>query len=310
MLSGVSALLTYRQGRQGGIRHQMNRIFKLFMQYALATAVLQMWYDGIWDLKTYLSYIADFNVAAPYYFFVFFFQLLFITPMLLKWCSFCGSRRHSYLWHLISLVILGYISTLCIRYTFILPVHGGGKFLFGGTWLIVYYMGIVLEETSFFYRTDKQKYILLAVSGVAWIVWWWAKTCEYLPFDRYMKPYWGTGFNPPGINSIIFGFITLAFLYSLFSLMDSWRINIVTRLVRFLSFLGRNTIYTFLYHLLVRDILFRITPLAKYGYPVKWICVYCPMILVPPIIAWTVQKAMRFAKLRSQDSSAPVTTAL
>ena len=79
------------------------------------------------DLKTYLSYVINFNITGPYYYFVFFFQLLAVAPILLNWCRFCHMKKYAVLLDFATVMILCIIAAICINYTHILSVHGGGQ---------------------------------------------------------------------------------------------------------------------------------------------------------------------------------------
>lgn len=282
LLSGISSRLTCsNSGQQGKVT---KRLLKFGGQYALATALVLIWRAKVWNLKLWLSCLLEFNAEAHFYFLVFFFQLVLISPFLLKWCCYCGKQKNRWLYHICTLVILGIVSSICIRYTYILPVHGGGQYLFGGTYLLLYYLGMVLEDVSSFARRESKSILLLltAGGGVMWFVWWRLLISGCLPFDRWLEKWWGDGANPPSVNCIVFSIITLACMYALFSLLEQY----CKHLIEIVAFLGKYTIYTFMYHMLVLAVIRDKFPaVTSAGSLVKWIAIFLPMLILPVIVA-------------------------
>lgn len=146
----LSGMTSYISSSKNGInwKRQLKRIGKLFLQYALAVFIVLIALMHYFDLKTYLQYIVSFNIQAPYYFLVFYIQLLLLTPLLIHWCEFCDLRKYKYVWHITTLLVLIQLSSVFIRYTYILPVHGGGQYLAGGTYIIL--LGYIVYKNRLF----------------------------------------------------------------------------------------------------------------------------------------------------------------
>lgn len=269
---------------------QLKKFMRVYLQYAAATFILCIFYMHFFNLESYISCLLDFSIATPYYFLVFFFQLILIAPFLLSWCDFCDSRKWKYAWHAGTILILCVCSSVFIHYTYILPVHGGGKYLFGGTYIILYYLGILLADLNIFDKTVKQRILILCVSISGWIVWWLLGVYRKLPFDTWMEPYWGGGFNPPSVQFIVFSIITLFVLYSLFSLLEELSWKIAKKVVDSFAFLGKYTLYIFFYHLMVKDFIVANLPFVCENMWVMRVCVFIPMIIVPVICAWLWEK--------------------
>lgn len=86
--------------------------------------------------------------------------------------SIFNRRKWKYIWHIMTIIVFCYGSSILIRFAYILPVHGGGKYLFGGTYIILYYLGIVSVYVKIFNRTAKQRMYILIFSTAGWISWW------------------------------------------------------------------------------------------------------------------------------------------
>jgi len=293
LLSGISTWISDEKTNKKRNK-SVEKIKKLCMQYAIATLILYIVYTKSFDLRTYVSYLLNFSITGPYYFFVFFIQLTMITPILLVWCKFCNRYGTRYILQIVTLLFLGYVSSVCIRFTYILPVHGGGQYLFGGTYLILYYIGIWLGSMHIFDINHNKKVIVLVCSVMCWVFWWLMMAYGKLPFDSYMSTYWGEGFNPPSIQFMIFSVITLALLYSLFSLLEESRNGYLQRLVKCFSTLGEYTLYIFMYHLLVKDMIMTYFPIVNsWNIWVKRLVIFVPMIILPVLGIILVRKLMK-----------------
>ena len=278
LLSGLS---TGMNQKRRTFSHQLKRIGKLFKSYALATFIILIWHFRFFDLKTYLTHLINFSIQGQYYYLVFFFQLLFVTPYLLDWFLFCRKKKYAALLHILTLWVLCGIASLTIRYTYVLPVHGGGQFLLGGTYLILYYLGIILSDVIKKVDGIRQLAILFILSVLSWGGWLILRISGKLVFDNILEPYFGAGLNPPGFVLMVYSGLTMFVLFSFFSMLERVPYKIVQRILKLGAFLGQYTMYTFLYHCLVRDIILRCVPSITQN--IWWIriFVFVPMIVFP-----------------------------
>lgn len=271
-------------------------------QYALATFLLQIYYFRFFDLKTYVLHLLNFSIQGPYYFLLIFIQLKLITPLLISWCDFCNKQQKSMGWHIGTVAFLCWVSSVLIRYTFMLPVHGGGKYLLGGTYLLLYYLGILLENFNCFQYGVNRRCTILLCSSVLWIFGWQMLYRGKTAFlDQRVEKYWGIGFNPPSIQGISFGLITLFLLYALFTLLEELDFRWINCIMSVFAFLGRNTLYTFMYHLLVRDFVRNTFPVIQTNVWILRICVFIPMLTFPALGATIIQKLRSYI----QDTLTP-----
>lgn len=132
LLAGISIWIAYDRGKEISFVGQLKKVRSIFCAYALATLIVLCIAQHRFDLKTYLEHLVSFNIQGPYYYIVFFVQLLMIAPILVRWCRFANSKKHKWIVHIGSLCALGWFAYISINYTYILPVHGGGQFLGGG----------------------------------------------------------------------------------------------------------------------------------------------------------------------------------
>lgn len=300
LLSGFTTWIsdTYRPR---DMKKALQKVGTMYSQYAAATFVLVCFYIRFWDFKTYFEYLLNFSIIPPFYFFVFFIQLLIISPVLLWWCKYCGGQRYGWLLHIFTLLFLCLLSSACIQYTYILPVHGGGRFLFGGTYIILYYMGIVLGSSGIFNGAGRNKVLRLIIAILLWAVWLLGCYWQKLPFDQWLSKYWGDGFNPPSVLFIVFAMITLFLLHALFSVLEESSIRFFRGIVGLFSWIGRRTLYIFMYHWMIRDMIFPYVNGMN-----RWIVrflVFVPMIILPAIAADIIKMLKRFVKRNTIENN-------
>ncbi len=132
LLAGISTWISFERGKDVSFNNQLKKIIKTLSVYAVATLVVMCITQRRFDLITYLSYLVGFNIQGPYYYLVFFIQLLMVAPILIKWCAFINRKKNKWFMQIGTLVTLGWFAYISINFTYVLPVHGGGKFLGGG----------------------------------------------------------------------------------------------------------------------------------------------------------------------------------
>lgn len=231
-----------------------------------------------------MFYLLNFSLSNHFYYLVFFFQLVFIAPLLVKMCKFCDSFKRKYLCHFILVVVLCYISSLSIRYTHILPVYGAGKYLFGGTFLILYYLGMLLVDIRVAERIRKGKKIYFMVSIACWIFWWIMSLNGKLPFDIYMNKYWGNGTNPPSVIFLVFAVISFFFFFSIFTVLEECKLRIIKRSIDIISMVGRYTLHIFLYHLFIQNLIITKIPQLQENIWLLRVGVFIPMAFLPILV--------------------------
>ena len=219
--------------------------------------------------------------------FVFYFQLIVISPLLIWLYEFCESRKHVLIWHVFTVTFCGIVAAICINYTYILPVWGGGMYLFGGTYLLLYYSGVLLASSEIFNKYKKYV-VVCGCSIILWLLWWSLRCMALLPIDRMMISWWGDGFNPPSIELMIFAYITLLICWSGIKLIEN-RV-FFGKIVNIMAMGGRYTFYIFMYHLLVRDIMIQYFPIITKNIWLLRVGTFIPMIILPTLVAYFAKK--------------------
>lgn len=193
------------------------------------------------------------------------------------------------IWHVFTVIFCGIVAAICINYTYILPVWGGGMYLFGGTYLLLYYSGVLLASSEIFNKYKKYV-VVCGCSIILWLLWWSLRCMALLPIDRMMISWWGDGFNPPSIELMIFAYITLLICWSGIKLIEN-RV-FFGKIVNIMAMGGRYTFYIFMYHLLVRDIMIQYFPIITKNIWLLRVGTFIPMIILPTLVAYFAKKRM------------------
>ena len=248
----------------------------------MATLVFCLLTQGwVFDLEFYLSSVVRFNAAGPFYYVLMYLQFLFAVPILALFTRWSG-------WRGIGLEIVGFMVCLVIgcfttTHSNVLHVYGGGGNLLGGTFLILLYMGIWFGKYCRDIRLGKLLlFVEFLVFCVAAVAWWGFMVQDRLRMDvlfPFVKSLKFRG-NPPGICVVIYSCLVAGTVFFLGTLLDYCATNRVRRIMGGVTWLGRHTLYIFLYHNFWRDVLQRIPCISGMGYTwLKWIIYFSVMIL-------------------------------
>lgn len=197
-------------------------IFGIFLNYRML------------DFRVIVSTVLTFSADGPYYFVLFFIQLIFVSPFLYFTLQNIKEDKYKKVKLIMLTLVVLFISVFSTKYSFILNVHGGGKYLFGGSYLLVYFIGMIIAEVtkgkkgllnnsdfnSDFRRNENKKLILhLVNSGVilATFLWQYLKiSSKIMKVLNNILPIWS--FNPPGTVLLIYTLFVLLFAYSIYEI--------------------------------------------------------------------------------------------
>lgn len=253
-MAGVTNYYSCENHHNTSIKEQtFRRINKMVMPYAVATAIYQIAIYKCWNLKEYINFILGFNITPPFYFVVFFIQLIFVSPYLYRILQIkLNSKGKTIIKQLVVFELIVIISVLNVKYTFVVDVWGGGKYIMGGSYLILFFMG---QMAVFFKIFDKieVKFIYCVFSFIMiFLCLLWIKRYEFL-LDNWLHNPFGDGINPSGITLIIYSVCIVGFLYLFFTLIQRCSNPLVVIIYDFFSGIGKHSLYIFLYHRLILD---------------------------------------------------------
>ena len=249
LLSGQTAYLSICKNPMGWFKTFINMSKKLVSAYSVSVFIYMMVRHRFFAARTYLDYLIHFNVVGAHYFVFLYLQLAVIAKALWNCIYFVRGKKWEVLWETIIFTGIIFVSYLTTNYTDMFSIYGGGGKLFGGTYLILFYLGMLLQR---YYQcwaghtSAIKSTIVSTVSICALIMWGKFERINCFRIDRLIP--FGAGINPPGVSLITMAVIVMFVAYGVFVLFEQYK---YTRwLTVFVSWLGEYTMYMFLYHML------------------------------------------------------------
>lgn len=242
----------------------LKRLKTFFVFYTFATIIILFVRYHKFDLFQFIDTFIYFKGDGAYYFICMYIQLILVSAVVYKVVSFSKNM----LSHLLILAAVYGLSSFFVSYTLILPhLHGGGKFLLGGTWFLLFVIGFFIAKGYAFFTNGVRKYIVFIFLMIA---------CYF--YAPYVLIFWG---NPPlSFMYIIYGvtsFLVLIFLSSIIKDVQSFLVkknivipNALGRILLFpfnyLAAVGRYSLHIFLYQgLLISLTMDKVSPYITQG---------------------------------------------
>ena len=203
LLSGITAWIQDWKYTQGGVfSNLVHDLRKIIPAYLMASFIFLIVDTHFFDLRTYFLHIIFFDTRMAYYF-----VLLYIQIMVLNRILFGILRRipenRCVIYEIVIFAVMAVLSGITTNYSNILNAYGGGGKLFGGTYMILFYIGMLLSKHSVFGQLKKTiHYVPIFVgAGAIWII-YWRLTCLYgNALDQFVPL--GNGINPPSLRSSV-----------------------------------------------------------------------------------------------------------
>mgnify|MGYP004451004111 FL=1 len=222
---------------------------KIVPAYVLATALYQISDTNFFDFETFVLHLVHFDATGQFYYVALYMQLMLVSPLLYK-IVICFPKDKSLFYESLLGILLICISYVTIRYTNILDIFGGGGILFGGTYLVLFYMGMIIKANGVLDSGNLMKYAGFAVCGGI-LFWNWYKVifCEIgrEKIDSLFP--FGYGWSPPSISFSVQAICMLVFCFGVFNILNAWRPNGL--FIKLVNWNGKHTLYVFLYHRLI-----------------------------------------------------------
>lgn len=244
IIAGMMSFLSNERHNLNCLQTFWHSSKKMIIGYLLANVIYLVFATKYFDLNLYIQYIFSFNLSSPFYFVLLYLQLMLVSrPLFLILKKI--PLKSSWLWEIVGGIIILVICSFTTNFTNVLNVYGGGGKILGGTYLFLFYIGMliskhdILNDMSF-----KRMAILSVIGGILWISWWRFECVNKLTFDSQLP--FGAGFNPPSISFGTFGLITLLLSCGIFSLFENFKYT--KWISNCFSWIGKHSLYIFLYH--------------------------------------------------------------
>lgn len=256
-LAGMTAYysLQNRKAEETGGKWVLRRLGRILVPYLAAVAVYQFARTGFQlNLGAYVLWALNFNLEGQFYYVLIYLQLIAIAPVLYLFVMNCRRGKASFLFRIVFLVLAWMASSFLMRHSFALETYGGGKYLLGGTYFFVFAAGMLAADLHIYFREKRTAGIASVGAGLLL-----AASMAFLLHDRFAWDEsmfgWLLRVNPPGITLMLYSLAIILFLFAGCSFLLLWNKKGINRILQFIQYIGRYTLYIFLYHTLILDML-------------------------------------------------------
>jgi fucose 4-O-acetylase-like acetyltransferase len=208
------------------------KLARILVPYAVASVAYDLVRGGFApDVGRSLDHLLHFSADGAFYFVLFYVQLVAVAPLLWRLLS------RSALQTAVVLAGVFVLAGLFERHTFVLPVHGGGRFLLGGSYFFVFALGVA--ASGFLTRWSGsvgRRALATALAALA------------------LALFFGPGrigaawSNPPNAPAVVYTLLVFVVLYNLSALAGASRSPVPGAVRGAVAFVGRHSLTIFLYH--------------------------------------------------------------
>ncbi len=293
LVMGITTMWSYSKADGALCTKALSKCLKILRPYAVATIIYSIFTDGTFNFEVILNRFIYFHASPPFYYVLLYIQLIIISPLLFYVFKIANEKKWGLAIEFIAfLVVLG-ISSLTTNYSNILGVYGGGGKLFGGTYLILLYLGMWFGK--YCNRISVNSIvagILSAISCGCAIAWFCFISHDFFKID--LKIPFGAGLNPPSISLGLYAVLVAATLYFLELSLKRFSNSLPLKIMDKIAFIGKHTLYIFLYHRFFLDIVFprvsALTGLTIGNWWIKRVVYFTCMIAGSILIEFVLEK--------------------
>lgn len=161
ILSGMTSYISETRRKETYVSDFIHSGKKIFVDYCIATLIYQIAMYHYLDLALYFKYLLYFNISGPFYF-----VCLYLQLMLVKKILYLEIKNSSLKRDICSFAVVLTISFLTEHFTNVLGVYSGGGKILGGTYLILFFIGMIMMKYEFWQlMTDMKRYIVMLMTG-------------------------------------------------------------------------------------------------------------------------------------------------
>lgn len=258
LIMGITTYISEEKHKDEKMWFTISRkMCRIFVPYFVATVIYSLWMDGMFDLRNIVFRVLYFNASGPFYYISLYLQLIVSNAILYRILLIYSDKKGglTYCIKLLVGAVIVVISALTTLHSNLLGIYGGGGKLFGGTYLILAYVGMVFAPYLIKKRTLKYLFAVAACTSILWLrvlkyCWECTTVDDFLRLD--VKFPFGFGLNPPGVTLMCYAGIVLLWCFSMGSLCAAGN-RLTSKIAGFLKSIGENSLYIFLYHRLILD---------------------------------------------------------
>ena len=282
--AGMTSYISNSRSNLNWIRSYLKSIRKIMFAYFICSAICLIIKTCAFDFKTYVYQIIHFNAGFPLYFVSIYLQVMLTGRLLYCILKKCPANCVGYIGEIVLFGFVFGIASITTNHTQILDIYAGGGKVLGGTYLILFYLGMLMVKHGIFLKTSIVKSILIwGISSVAWFLWWKNLYFIRLVIDE-MVPL-GDGFDIPSVTIMVFAILTLFAIFGVCTILE--KMKITRRIVKAGSWLGEHTLYIFMLHLTILHFWF-IPYIIIDNIWIKRVVYIGLMVIIPLIIEYSI----------------------
>lgn len=258
LVMGITTFWSFERTEKSGILKRItNRTLNLLLAYVIANFLCILFRERKLDMHYVTERIRGFDLYGPFYYVMLYIQLLWVSPIVYHIITYI-KKKPIKVYKVLSVsggVIL--VSILAMKYTNFFDIDAGGGKLFGGSYLIVLFMGMFagsLRASHFKAEGPNFKLLFCGILLLVMTVFFY-KYIYYYGFLNYERYGLGNGINPPGIEIIIFSILILSAIFCGVNFFETVHYTFFKFFVFCFALIGNHTLYVFLYHKAIIDFL-------------------------------------------------------
>lgn len=292
LASGITSFYSIQRHIECSVWTELGRKLRaILIPYMIATFLYQIVFERFFSIHVYLRHLIKFDASGPFYFVAFYIQLILVAPLLYKLLIWVSKTKHVRWGYVIIFGCILLVSVLAMNYTSMFDSYGGARYLLGGTYLVVYLLGMFFAHMRIeSIRIKAKKSIFIGLCSLCIIYFCYIKLSQFA-LDKLFP--FGEGRNPPGILLIGYAVLVFAVLFSFFSILEQKENKVVKMALLWMAKIGQNSLFIFLYHeLFLRIIRFCLKKIGLSGFNYS-LFIYVPLMILGPVALKVLYEVFR-----------------
>lgn len=252
---GVTTMWSFSKNDIGLNKKVFQKSLGILKPYVVATLLYGVFYYKSFDFLTYFNHLINFNMSGPLYYVALYVQLVIVSPIIYYIFKISSKKSYGLLIEIAGFLATLVIGSLTTNYSSILGIYGGGGKLFGGTFLIILYIGMWFGK--YCNRINLKPVPATFISALFFVLtfyWYSFITKDALVLDSKLP--FGDGYNPHGVSFGLFAILIVLSVFFASKVFNHFTNCLLQSIINAFAYIGRHTLYIFLYHRFFLDILF------------------------------------------------------
>lgn len=282
----ISGYLTFKSEEKHNFSYLESIIYhikSILFTYLIAVFVYQVAGSRFFSFKNYIKNVFTFNISGPFYYVLLYIQLMLIGHFFYKIIMYKSHKTISIAYDIFILFLTFVFGVISVNFTKVyndIFLYGGG-YIMGSSYLFLFTLGMVISKydiPSGISSMPLEKKIIIAMLSL-FIYLIVIFTNQVFKFDIETFGLFAKGINPPGITLLLMGISMFFFVFIIANIFDS---NLI--IIRILSFIGKHSLYIFLYHELVLLVLSKAEKYVTFEYHIVKRIIYMSFLIIVPIV--------------------------